>query len=368
MVIRIKELTKKQEDLMPMWAEKWIAIGLRTGEMDFETFNKYMKVCYEKTGLVYPKRVIRVPSPFFGAHVASLAHEMWEKRYKNSVRESVSSSVEVSVSASVLDSVSSSVGASVGVTNYEKQIVKTIQKLSKEYTVTPSWNYWFAGQFWVGYWWHGVAYVDFLLTACELELSKDMMERAEAYRKVCESVNYIWPNRDFILVCERPIKIDRNADGRLHCINDMAIKWPDGWGLYMLNGVRFDEELFKKVTSGTMPFKDILAIENADQRSQAFRFGDPFDFVKHEGAKLLDTHSKFGLDGREVKYWLYEFAAGKTFTETVHYMIYDDSMDTAGKKHMQGVIETKTVAEAMAWKQHITPELWLSLQLDVDFT
>src|SRR3990167_8004118 len=122
---RIDKLTPKQEAEMPAYRDKWIEIGLRTGETDWETFNKYMSICYEKTGLKYPTRVVRVPSPFFGAHVASLAHEIWNKHYKSvrasvedsvraSVRDSVGASVEASVGASVEDSVRASVRDSVG--------------------------------------------------------------------------------------------------------------------------------------------------------------------------------------------------------------------------------------------------------------
>ena len=111
-VTKITELTPAQKKKMPAYRNKWIAIGLRTGETDWDTFDKYMPICYEKSRLKYPTRIVHVPSPFFGAHVASLAHEIWNKRYRNrgdsvkaSVGDSVKASVEDSVKASVEDSV-----------------------------------------------------------------------------------------------------------------------------------------------------------------------------------------------------------------------------------------------------------------------
>ena len=83
---RIDKLTKQQEALMPAYAKKWIDIGLKTGETDWDTFDKYMPICYEKAGLKYPVRVVRVPSPFYGAHVASISHEIWNRRYQNASR------------------------------------------------------------------------------------------------------------------------------------------------------------------------------------------------------------------------------------------------------------------------------------------
>ena len=78
---KITKLTKKQKARIPEWVEKWVKIGLQTGEMDFEKFKKNIKICYEKAGLECPSRIIRVPSPMFGAYVASLAHEIWNKKY-----------------------------------------------------------------------------------------------------------------------------------------------------------------------------------------------------------------------------------------------------------------------------------------------
>lgn len=47
---RIDKLTPKQEAQMKPWSDKWIEIGLRTGDADFETFDKYMPICYQKAG------------------------------------------------------------------------------------------------------------------------------------------------------------------------------------------------------------------------------------------------------------------------------------------------------------------------------
>jgi len=45
---RIKKLTQKQIEAMPEYAKKWIEIGLKTGETDWDTFDKYMPICYQK--------------------------------------------------------------------------------------------------------------------------------------------------------------------------------------------------------------------------------------------------------------------------------------------------------------------------------
>lgn len=259
---------------------------------------------------------------------------------------------------------------------YEKTIVKTIAQLAIEYGVKTSWNYWLGGQFWVGGWYWSVAFANFFFDICKLKLAEDIMERAEAYRKVCESVNYIWPNRDFVMVCARPTKINRDTTGQLHSDREKSIEYPDGWGLYHLHGVSFDETLWRKAVSRQMPFADILKIEDIDQRKQAMKYGSVWDFVKYAKGIELDTYTKTGAkDGRKIRYWLYEFPANPDmFPNGAKYAIYDDSMLGAADQHMQGVpMETKTVAEAFAWKQSddlytVTPEGWEEMVLDIDFT
>src|SRR3990167_4685316 len=107
---KIVKLTSLQESRMEEWKDKWIKIGLRTGETDWNTFDEYMPICYAKAGLQYPKRVVRVSSTLVGALASSIAHKIWEKRNsKSPVSESVFASVDESVHASVSESVSDSI-------------------------------------------------------------------------------------------------------------------------------------------------------------------------------------------------------------------------------------------------------------------
>ena len=290
-VKRIDSLTEEQKSKMKQYVDKWIAIGLRTGETDWDTFDKYMPIVYEKAGLQYPKNVVRVSSPIVGALAASMAESILKNK-RATVGDAVSVAVSDAVSVAVRDAVGGAIHDAIHNAVYDALKSNNLE-----------WNYWLGGQFWVGYWyWYGVATCDFLFNECGLELSKDIMERAEANRKISESVNYIWPNRDFVMVCARPTKILRDDQGRLHSENGMAIQYPDGWGLYLLHGVQFPEELYRKVTSGTMPFEEILAIEDIDQRTQAMKFGDPKKFLEHVKAKKLDERIKFSTDGKQINY------------------------------------------------------------------
>jgi hypothetical protein len=45
------------------------------------------------------------------------------------------------------------------------------------------------------------------------------------------------------MVCARPSEIHKDDQGRLHNESGLAIKYPDNWGLYSINGVVVDEQI-----------------------------------------------------------------------------------------------------------------------------
>ena len=177
-----------------------------------------------------------------------------------------------------------------------------------------NWHYWLGGQFWVGWWWGSPSFISFLTEVCGLELNKDIQERAEAYQKVCESVNHIWPNKGFVMVCARPIKILRNVNGRLHSEEGKAIEYSDGWGLYVLHGVRMDKELHEKIVRKLLSFEEIMKLENIEHRMIALKYL-PFKSLM-EGAvgKLVDT----GMKGNEL--WLIDNK--KIFSNPEYFLHY----------------------------------------------
>jgi len=257
---------------MADYTKKWIDIGLKTGETDFETFDKYFPVCYEKAGLVYPKNVVRVKSPLVGALASAIAEAIWNKK-----RDAVGDAVGGAVGGAVGDAVRGAVGDGI--------------KIMKKLGLSISWHYWLGGQFWVGGWYWGVAFVNFFFDVCKLKIAKDIMERAEAYRKVCESANYIWPNRDFVMVCERPTKINRDDRGRLHSETEKSIEYPDNWGLYYLHGVRFEKEWWEKIVGDQMTPDDIFAIDNIEHRRIAYEYMDKAKMNQLKDFKILDEQT-----------------------------------------------------------------------------
>ena len=83
---RIDELTPAQKAKMSEWADRWIEIGLRTGEADWGEFERAAKECYRYAGIPWPDVLVRVSSPIvlaFAAPAASLAIELIRRQPKS---------------------------------------------------------------------------------------------------------------------------------------------------------------------------------------------------------------------------------------------------------------------------------------------
>jgi len=69
----IDKLTKEQEARIPEWVNKWIEIGLKTGDLDLPRFERGMKVAYEKAKLKWHGNIVVVPNPLIGALASPIA-------------------------------------------------------------------------------------------------------------------------------------------------------------------------------------------------------------------------------------------------------------------------------------------------------
>jgi hypothetical protein len=149
-----------------------------------------------------------------------------------------------------------------------------------------AWYLIIGGQFWVGGWyWGSPSYVSFMTEACGLELDPRIAAAAKAYQETAQSACWWWPHRDFVMVCERPRNIDRDARGRLHSLNGAAIAWPDGWGVYSVHGVRVPADIIEQPQLITV--QRIDGEQNAEiRRVMIERYG--IDRYLHDsGAEVL---------------------------------------------------------------------------------
>src|SRR3990167_98734 len=112
---RIDKLTEKQKSQIDAWADKWIEIGLRTGEIDLQTFTEGTKEAYGFAGIPWHSNVIVVDNPLVMALAAPIAGLILNNiAVRGAVHGAVNGAVRDAVIGAVSNAVDDAVGDAVG--------------------------------------------------------------------------------------------------------------------------------------------------------------------------------------------------------------------------------------------------------------
>ena len=282
---RIDELTPAQKAKMSEWADRWIEIGLRTGEADWGEFERAAKECYRYAGIPWPDVLVRVSSPIvlaFAAPAASLAIELIRRQPKSpnavdgAVGDAVLDAVGGAVGDAVGDAVRGAVGDAVGgaVGRAVDGAVDGAVRGAVWEVIRRAYGHYLGGQFWVSRWYWGGAFTSFFREICKLDLVGDLWDRGRAYEATMKSACWWYPHKHFVMVCQRPTTIQLELvdpqrqrgwnSHRMHCETGPSVAWPDGWGLWYWHGVRVTQQIVERPE--TITIKQIDAEQNAEVR------------------------------------------------------------------------------------------------------
>jgi len=153
--------------------------------------------------------------------------------------------------------------------------------------------------------------------------------------------------KDVCFVSKPPIFLNRNDRNDMHCENDYAVYFKDGYGLYYLNGVYFSENDFNKYIKGKKATgKQIMIIKNAEQKASLIKlYGYEKLLNDLPKLKMLDKKNVKAIDGQQKSHILYSFE--------INYikccmMCLDDH--STNKKYFLGVPNTMIkINDALAW-------------------
>jgi hypothetical protein len=321
----LDKLTPQQELLIPQYREKWLKNFFNSGdELDIEAFKKGITFIYSLVSLKDPVKVYvdsplglqyacqmlkkikmsdQVPDQVWGQVsdqvLGQVLGQVWGQ-----VRGQVSDQVSDQVLGQVLGQVRDQVRGQVWGQVSDQVRGQVWGQVGKEYET-------FAG-IGLGQDSGWVSFYDFFT-----DIKVINNEKFNQYKEFIESGVYdtiLFNN--FAIGCRRPNFVGRDTQNRMHSDVRSAISWRDGFELYYLAGVHFPKELWQKVVSGKMSFKQILDIENTEQRLQAMRF-NPNALLKenpqlvHEskrGNKLyVIENSEVNKIYAEPKVWLLGF-------------------------------------------------------------
>lgn len=104
-------------------------------------------------------------------------------------------------------------------------------------------------------------------------------------------LGWIVPVRHELLLV--PMPAVRTAEGQPTVLHDdtgrPAVEWMDGSGAYFLQGVEFDERLYKKVVASDLIIQEIAGLPSVDQRSVALTYMSFERLVVDSNAELVDV-------------------------------------------------------------------------------
>ena len=168
------------------------------------------------------------------------------------------------------------------------------------------------------------------------------------------NVSFIIPYEGIAFVSETP-KISWE-EGKLHKTEGKAVEYADGYGLYSLFGVNFDEKLFKKVTNKKVTLKTIFSIENMEQRMAGLKLVGVEKLLKSKHATKIDKSDRGNT--------LYKIE--DIFDQTAYYLHY--KCPSTGRVYVSGIdpeVGVKGDAdECMGWKFGLSKEEYQSLKIE----
>lgn len=158
-----------------------------------------------------------------------------------------------------------------------------------------------------------------------------------------------------LFICKLPLSTRLDEQKRLHSSTHPAIEWRDGQKIFAVRGVSFDEDLWTKVTQKKLSAKQILGLENIEQRYIALDIYGHENLIKELDAKLIDESARgnklYAIVGilpndREVRMVAY----GDPSTERFYASMVPNDIEKADA--------------AMAWKFSLTEEQYDKLKVE----
>ncbi len=205
-----------------------------------------------------------------------------------------------------------------------------------------------------------IAYYKYFEKYGLLQKDKDF-EIIDIWYDLACSCGWCYTFENIVFVCEKPSEIHLNDNGQLHNDGDIALKYSDGYGLYMLNGIKVPKYLAITPES-ELDIKFFKEEKNADVRAEFIRkYG--INRMKSLGKKI-DSWENYKTN----EWWVkseYELIDMANIFESIDYAPHINMRNmTTGIYHLEGVSpECKTLEQAMNWREQIKKEKYKTLSI-----
>ena len=329
----ITSLTKEQRELLPVYRDKWMRIGLSTEPCDVEKAKIAVSDAYRMAGLEPPKIWLHARCPIEAGLMVAFLRQMLDELKKHpgecpklgaSVWDSVWASVGASVRASVRDSVGDSVWDSVWASVWAS-VRASVWASVRDSVRASVWD-----SVWDSVWasvgdsvgdsvwasvrdsvWasvrdsvgdsvfgsHEAAWLGYMDYFGEVVGITDV-EKLRPIMRVAESCGWWIPYRDVCVLQDRPERVLLNERGRIHCEDGPAISYRSGLlDIYAIHGVRVTKQVVMEPE--TLTVEQIKGEPNAEiRRIMIDRLGVG-KYAEKTKAVVIDRDFVFRFPGDE---------------------------------------------------------------------
>ena len=337
----ISKLTKEQEEKIPFYFNKWNKIGKEYKKIDQEKAKKLLTK-YLGYANIKTKYFIFLDSPFACNLAINILHktDFFKKIQKNSNKlrsqlgsqlySQLRSQLRSQLGSQLGSQLRSQLGSQLGSQLYSQlrsqlgsqlysqldsqlysqldsqlrsQLDSQLYSQLRSQLGSQKLDYYAIGWFYQsaninsGY----NSFYDFIIEEI-LKPDEKTQEVWETFKEISEELHYFFVFENIVFCSEKPTKLEFKGN-RLHCENNAALQYKDGYSMYMWEGVRVPEQLIINPESITK--KDILAIENAEIRRCYMEKLGAMKYYNllsdNQGCKLID--STIDNQGNIMKLW-----------------------------------------------------------------
>ena len=295
----ITEDEKKQMDLI---TQKWIKNAFRTEPINKDKITKAIKDLYKVSGLKEP-RVVVAPSPYVMALAYGLASGIWQLRGVNKLVNGAThdATYDATRAATYVATDGATDDATHDATYGATRTMSWLHDLALHFggneenakVLIGNISRWYSTYQGGNMWSYFGAYAEAMRDVIGLT-GLDCWDKYQPWEDAMKEGGFRVMHEEFCIVSDFPKTLLVDEQNRSHCDSGPSHEWRDGFKIYHLHGVKFDEEMHRKLTSGDFTLEELATNTNmtADQRAEALFWLPPEKLLKQVKAELIHTGIK----------------------------------------------------------------------------
>ncbi len=300
--MNIHQLTPAQLALIPQVRDEWMNIGLATGPVDSSKISEILARLYAVAGKPAPKNILHLDSPLQISNAITWLRLQGEPA-GHQVIDLINGQVREQLFQTAAEQINEqTVALTGGRMKFESTVawfapgVQVIPHIREEVRETirrqfPGFRAWpFEAEF--GQFNATLAWFDFV---GRLGIDVSKLTPSFDLAKACGMAVLFW---DWAFICARPQTIQLDGRNQLHCETGAAIRYPDGFSVFAIHGVRVPGKVV--ASPGSLTVSEIESEKNAEvRRVMIARFG-PDRFLMESHAEEIHRDDFGILYGKEI--------------------------------------------------------------------